>query len=218
MAPHPFPLRLGFLASHDGTNLQAILAEIEAGRLAASPRLVICNNSDAMALRRAAAAGVPTCHLSGRTHPDPEALDGAILEALHSHEVNLVVLAGYMKKLGPRVLAGYPRRVVNIHPALLPKFGGAGLYGLHVHEAVLAAGETLTGATVHRVEPEYDRGPILAQATVPVRPGDTPESLQARVLEQEHRLYPQTLARIAAGEIDLDHPPESPNATARETD
>jgi phosphoribosylglycinamide formyltransferase-1 len=109
-----------------------------------------------------------------------------------------------MRRVGPRVLAAFPRRIVNIHPALLPKFGGQGMFGLRVHEAVLAAGERETGVTVHLVNHEYDRGPILDQARVLVRPGDTPETLQARVLEVEHRFYPEVLRRIASGEIDLD--------------
>jgi phosphoribosylglycinamide formyltransferase-1 len=203
MATPPLPLRLGFLASHGGSNLQAILDAIESGQIPAQACVVICNNSEAPALARAAAGGIPAFHLSSRTHPDPAALDVAILQALQGNRVNLVVLAGYMKKLGPRVLAAYARRVLNIHPALLPKFGGQGMYGMRVHHAVLAAGERESGPTVHVVTDEYDAGPILAQARVPVLPGDTPETLQARVLEQEHRLYPDVLRRIALGEIAL---------------
>lgn len=198
------PLRLGFLASHGGSNLQAILDAIAAGTLPAEPRLVICNNSDAKALERARAEGVPGMHLSLATHGNADGLDVAMLEALQRHGVNLVVCAGYMRKVGPRVLAAYRRRVVNVHPALLPRFGGQGMYGLRVHEAVLAAGEWVTGVTIHLVDEVYDHGAILAQAQVPVQPGDTPETLQARVLETEHRLYPDTLRRIALGEIDLD--------------
>jgi phosphoribosylglycinamide formyltransferase-1 len=198
------PLRLGFLVSHGGSNLQAILDAIRAGRLEAEPRLVISNNSTAPALERARQAGLPALHLSGQTHSDPDALDHAITGALARHGVELVVLAGYMKKLGPRALGAYPRRVLNIHPALLPKFGGQGMFGLRVHQAVLAAGERETGVTIHLVDAEYDHGPALAQARVPVMPGDSPETLQARVLAVEHCLYVETLQRIAAGEIDLD--------------
>ena len=198
------PLQLGFLASHGGSNLQAILDAIATGTLAAQGRLVICNNSSAKALERARAAGVPGLHLSSATHAEPDALDTAMLEALRGHGVELLVCAGYMRRVGARVLVGYRNRVVNIHPALLPNFGGPGMYGLRVHQAVLAAGERLTGVTVHLVDEHYDHGPILAQATVPVQPGDTPEALQARVLQTEHRLYPDTLRRIALGEIDLD--------------
>jgi phosphoribosylglycinamide formyltransferase-1 len=204
MTPLAVPPRLGFLASHGGSNVQAILDAIGAGRLRAEPRVVISNNSQSLALERARRAGVPALHLSSQTHPDPGDLDRAIAGALAAHGVELVILAGYMKKLGPRTLAAYPRRVLNIHPALLPKFGGQGMFGPRVHQAVLAAGERETGATVHLVDAEYDHGPTLAQARVPVLPGDTPESLQARVLEAEHALYAETLQRIALGEIDLD--------------
>lgn len=204
MTQAPIPLRLGFLASHGGTNLQAILDAIASGELPAEPRVVISNNSAATALDRARALNIAALHLSGASHPAAEDLDAAILAALREHGVNVVVLAGYMKKIGPRVLAAYVRRVVNIHPALLPKYGGEGMYGLHVHEAVLAAGEKVTGVTVHLVDSEYDRGPILAQLEVPVQPGDTPQLLQARVLEQEHLLFTNTLRRIASGEINLD--------------
>lgn len=204
MTQPPIPLRLGFLASHGGTNLQAILDAITSGRLPAHACAVICNNSSATALERARKLNIDALHLSNSTHPRPGALDAAILTALQERGVNLVVLAGYMKKIGPAVLAAYARRVVNIHPALLPKYGGQGMYGMRVHEAVLAAGEQATGVTVHLVDGEYDRGPILAQVRVPVQPGDTPETLQARVLEQEHRLYTETLRRIATGELNLD--------------
>ena len=198
------PLRLGFLASHGGSNLQAILDAIQAKWLNAEARVVISNNTGSLALERARSAGVPALHLSSETHPDAGTLDRAIAEALQRHSVDLVVLAGYMRKIGPAVLGAYPCRIVNIHPALLPKHGGQGMFGIHVHEAVLAEGERETGATVHLVNAEYDRGPTLAQARVPVEPGDTPETLQQRVLSTEHRLYAETLQRIATGEIDLD--------------
>ena len=123
------------------------------------------------------------------THADPVALDAAILVALQTHGVEIVCLAGYMKKLGARTLAACRGRILNIHPALLPNFGGRCMYGMRVHEAVLAAGENESGATVHLIDGEYDHGPVLAQEKVPVCDGDTPEQLQARVLEVEHRLY-----------------------------
>jgi len=196
-------LRLGFLASHGGSNLQAIIDACRAGRLVADLCVLICNNSQAQALERARRAGIPTRHLSSHTHPSAEALDGAMLETLRDHQVNLVVLAGYMRKLGSRTLAHYRGRVLNIHPALLPKFGGPGMYGARVHEAVLAAREKESGATIHLVTAEYDQGPIVAQSRIAVLPDDTAESLAARVLEVEHALYPETLARIARGEIEL---------------
>ncbi len=197
-------LRLGFMASHGGSNVQAILDACREGRLDAEPRVVISNNSDAMVLDRAMAARVPAFHLSAHVHPDPGRLDEAILETLEKYQVNVVVLAGYMKKLGPKTLARYRGRVLNIHPALLPKFGGKGMYGERVHAAVLESGDKEDGVTVHLADAEYDRGKILAQKKVPVRPGDTVETLGARVLEAEHAIYVETLGRIAAGEIKLE--------------
>lgn len=197
------PLRLGFLASGGGSNMQAILDACDEGRLHAQARVVIGNNSKSGALRRAGAAGLPCFHLSGQTHPDPAYLDAAICDALRSHGAQVVCLAGYMKLLGPKTLSAYRGHIVNIHPGLLPRHGGQGFYGSRVHEAVLASGDSESGATVHVVDEVYDHGPVLAQATVPVEPGDTPESLAARVLQVEHRLYPETLQRIADGEIDL---------------
>src|SRR5581483_898128 len=201
--PIGMKLRLGFLASHGGSNVQAIIDACREGRLDADLRVLICNNSDAPVIERARRAGIPSRHLSSHTHPDPAALDAAILDTLRSHEVNLVVLAGYMRKLGHLTLAHYSGRVLNIHPALLPRFGGAGMYGRRVHEAVIAAGEKESGATIHLVTEDYDQGPILAQRRVPVMPDDTPDSLAARVLEIEHHLYADTLAKIARGEIAL---------------
>ena len=196
-------LRLGFLASGSGTNMQAIIDACVSGELNAEPRVVIGNNSTSGALRRALAEKIPTHHLSSHTHPEPAALDEAIESALVSHDVTVVCLAGYMKLLGPRTLASFRGHILNIHPALLPKFGGQGFYGRAVHEAVLAAGEKESGVTVHLVDDVYDHGPALAQVTVPVLPDDTPDSLAARVLEQEHVLYAETLQKIANGEIRL---------------
>jgi phosphoribosylglycinamide formyltransferase 1 len=196
-------LRIGLLASHGGSNLATIVAACREGQIGAEPVVVIGNNSDAFALERARRAGIPTFHLSSRTHPDPAALDAAIEEALARHGVELVALAGYMKRLGPRVLERWRGRIVNVHPSLLPKFGGQGMYGARVHEAVLAAGEAVSGATIHLVTEEYDQGPVLAQRAVPVLPGDTVETLAERVLREEHALYVETLGRIARGEIAL---------------
>ena len=196
-------LRLGFLASHGGSNMQAILDACQDGRLTAEPAVVISNNSGSHAFARARRAGVSAYHLSGKTHPKPDDLDAAILDVLHRHEVNLVILAGYMRLLGPKTIATYQRRILNIHPALLPSFGGKGLYGPAVHEAVLAAGDSVTGVTIHVVDEQFDRGPILAQVTVPVEKDDTTELLAARVLAQEHLLFVETLQRIERGELEL---------------
>jgi phosphoribosylglycinamide formyltransferase 1 len=182
--------------------MQAIIDGCVAGQLDAVPCVVISNNSEAVALERARKAGIPRYHISGKTHPG-EMEDQAILRTLRAHDVDTVILAGYMKRLRPLTLNAYRGRILNIHPALLPKFGGQGMYGTRVHAAVLKAGETVTGVTVHVVDELYDHGRILAQCEVPVLTGDTVESLAERVLRQEHRLYPDTLRRIAAGEIEL---------------
>jgi phosphoribosylglycinamide formyltransferase 1 len=182
--------------------MQAIIDACKAGRLDAVPCVVISNNSESLALARAAREGIPHYHISGQTHPGA-AEDRAILETLAAHRATLVILAGYMKRIGPATLAAYRGRVLNIHPALLPKFGGAGMFGKLVHEAVLRAGETETGVTVHLVDDQYDHGPILAQAKVPVLPTDTAEALAQRVLAHEHRLYVETLQQISRGEVAL---------------
>jgi len=196
-------MRLGLLASHGGSNLGAIIAACNSGRIAMEPVAVIGNNSKAFALERARQAGIPTYHLSGQTHPDPAALDAAMAETMARHGAEMIALAGYMKRLGPLTLERWRGRIINIHPSLLPKFGGQGMYGERVHAAVLAAGEQETGVTVHLVTEEYDQGPVIAQVTIPVEPGDTPAMLGARVLPQEHALYVETLARIARGELQL---------------
>ena len=183
--------------------MQAVLDACASGRLHATPAVLICNNRDAEALERAARAGLPRYHLSGATHPDPDALDAAILDALARHDAELVVLAGYMKKLGPRTLGRYRNRVLNIHPALLPRFGGQGMYGARVHAAVLAAGERETGVTIHVVDAEYDHGPILAECRVPVSEGDTPATLAERVLAREHAFLVETLEQLATGALTL---------------
>jgi phosphoribosylglycinamide formyltransferase-1 len=196
-------LLIGALASHEGTTLQAILDACADGSLAARVVAVVSNNSDSGALRRARAAGAEALHLSSKTHPDPEVLDGAITSALVERGVEVVMLAGYMKKLGSQLLSRYQGRILNTHPALLPKFGGQGMYGLRVHEAVLRAGEVVSGSSVHLVDTEYDTGRVLAQAQVPVVGGDTPESLAARVQERERRLVVAVLNQVAKGELPL---------------
>ncbi len=196
-------LRLAFLASHGGSNMQAIIDSIRSGLLDAVPVAVISNNSGSGAAERAARESIPFHHLSSATHPDPKALARAILDVLTETRADLVILAGYMKKLDPLVINSFRNRVLNIHPALLPKFGGEGMYGINVHKAVLAAGEQESGPTVHLVDEHFDRGRILAQRRVPVLPGDTPELLAARVLAEEHIIYADTIRRIGTGEIDL---------------
>lgn len=190
-------MKIAVLASHGGSILQAVLDACARGDLHVQVALVISNNSGAKALERARAAGIPTAHLSSATHRDPDELDAAMAQALADADVDWVLLAGYMKKLGPRVLTAYRNRIINTHPALLPKFGGRGFYGARVHEAVLASGDTETGATVHLVDEEYDAGPVLAQVRVPVHPGDRVTDLEERVKVAERKLVVTTLAELA---------------------
>ena len=197
------PLQLGFLSSHGGSNLQAIVDACKDGRLSASPRVVISNNSRSVVLKRAQSVGIPHFHLSSKTHPDAEHLDWEILHTLQRHDVNLVILAGYMKLLGPHTVSWYRGKILNIHPALLPEFGGKGFYGRAVHHMVLAAGEEVTGVTIHLVDELYDHGLIVARSEVPVEPGDTVDSLSERVLRREHEFFVETLQRIERGEIEL---------------
>jgi len=192
-------VNIGVLASHEGTTLQAVLDACAAGTVPARVALVVSNNAASGALRRARLANIPALHLSGQTHPQSTSLDRAIATALEQHHVDLVLLAGYMKKLGPLTLGRFGGRVINTHPALLPRHGGLGLYGSRVHAAVLAAGERESGATIHLVDADYDTGPIVAQVSVPVAPQDTAETLAARVQRAERELLVGVLRDLAAG-------------------
>jgi len=182
------PVRVAVLVSGGGTNLQALLDNLHDSHIARIVR-VISSRSDAGALERARRAGVPTTVL--RDAGDP----AEVLSALAGAQ--LVVLAGYLKLVHASVVARFRGRIINIHPALLPDFGGAGMYGRRVHEAVLASGAKESGATVHFVDEEFDRGAIIAQERVPIEAGDTPDTLAARVLEAEHRLLPRVVLELA---------------------
>jgi len=188
-------MRVAVLASGGGTNLQALLDSCVAGA-PARVVLVASDKAEAGALGRARGAGV-------ETHVIRDPADGAALtRLLREKGVDLVVLAGYLKLVPAETVSAFDGRMINIHPALLPAFGGPGMYGIRVHRAVLASGATISGATVHLVNAEYDRGSIVAQWPVPVHPGDTPESLAARILEVEHRLLPAVvLAAARAGKV-----------------
>jgi phosphoribosylglycinamide formyltransferase 1 len=196
-------MNLAFFASHRGTNMQAVIDACKSGRLPAQPCVVISNNSDAEALTRAEHDGIPHYHLSSKTHPEPEKLDAQILMLLQQYQTELVILAGYMRKLGPKTLAHFRGHVINIHPALLPKYGGPGMYGAHVHEAVLAAGEKETGVTIHLVDEEYDHGAIVAQSYIPITRNETVTTLAEKVLEHEHRFLVETLERIISKDLAL---------------
>ena len=196
-------LKLGFLASHGGSNMQAIIDSINSGALDAEACIVISNNSESKALERAEKEGIPAFHMSSAAYPDADELDRAIAMKMIEHNCDLVILAGYMKKIGGAVLRLFKGRILNIHPALLPKYGGKGMYGNNVHKAVIAAGDKESGPTIHIVDAVYDNGRILSQSKVPVLEDDTFETLAARVLEQEHILYARTLLEIVNGSIKL---------------
>jgi len=196
-------LKIGVLASHEGTTLQCILDACAAGRIRGRVVVVISNNGNSRALSRAKAAGIRAHHLSSVTHPTQGALDAAISEALTAAQADIVFLAGYLKRLGPATLAAFRGRVLNTHPALLPKFGGQGMFGDHVFEAVLEAGESESGVSVHLVDDTYDTGQVIRQVRVPVEAKDCVESLKARVRECEREVVVQTLAAIATGELRL---------------
>ncbi|HDY90504.1 MAG TPA: phosphoribosylglycinamide formyltransferase [bacterium] len=190
-------LKLGVLASGGGTNLQSIIDRSLDGSISADVILVVSNNSKAKTLERAANHGIDALHISAVTEGSAEGADRRIAAEMVSRGVDIVVLAGYMKKIGPELLNAYNEKIINIHPALLPKFGGDGMFGMRVHEAVIAAGEKESGPTVHYVDEIYDHGSIVGQMKVPVYSGDSPEELQKRVLVKEHELYPQVIQKIA---------------------
>ena len=195
-------LQIAVLGSGRGSNFQAILDAIrERVVVNVRVRIVISNNSNAGILGIARANAIPALHLSQRSFEDERTFVDALLDALKAHEVNFLVLAGYMKQLHPRVIAAFRHRIINIHPALLPKYGGKGMYGMHVHEAVVANRESVTGATVHIVDEEFDHGAIVLQKQVPVAPGESPEDVAAKVLEVEHEIFPRALQLFAEGKV-----------------
>lgn len=177
--------------------MQAVIDACSAHKIDATVALVVSNNSSSGALRRAGLAGVQSQHISSKTHGDDDGADNAMLKACHDQQIDLILLLGYMKKLGPQTLAAYSGKILNTHPALLPKFGGKGYFGLKVHEAVIAAGEVESGASVHFVDTDYDTGPILAQVKVPVEANDDAQSLEERVKVAEQKLLVETLRQLA---------------------
>ena len=187
-------VRVAALVSGGGSNLGAILQAQESGALPGiQVVLVLSSKSGVYALERADRHHVESTVVERSWFADEAGFQDTVLQKLVNARVDVVCLAGYLKKLGPEIIRTFRGRLLNIHPALLPKYGGPGMYGHFVHEAVLAAGDKESGCTVHVVDEEFDHGPVLSQARVPVLPGDTPQSLAARVLEQEHQLYPKVI-------------------------
>jgi phosphoribosylglycinamide formyltransferase-1 len=212
--PHPEPplFRFAALASGGGSNLQAILDRIRAGQLPARLVFTASNNSASPALEKSRTAGALGFHVSVKTEGSDEAVSARLLGLLNDHPVDLLVLAGYMKKVPDAVLARLKNRVINIHPALLPAFGGAGMYGHHVHEAVVRAGAPESGVTIHMVNPQYDEGQILLQRRVAIPQGATPEEVGRLVLAVEHDSYWRVLKAFADGDIvptDSDDPAQA---------
>lgn len=194
-------MNIGVFASGRGSNFQAILDAIHQRVLTARVSLLMSNKSDAGALEIARAHHIPAVHLSQKQFPDEASFAAAMVRLLKEHSVQIIALAGYLKKIPVSVVREYRNRILNIHPALLPSFGGHGMYGHFVHEAVIASGVKITGATVHLVDEEYDRGPIVLQRAVAVEKDDTPEILAARVLLAEHEIFPLALKAFAENRV-----------------
>ena len=190
--------KIGVMASGGGSNFKAIIDRIGEGDLEAQCKFLITNNGTCGAVSHAEEYGIPVYHISGKTHPVAADYEAAMMDVLSKYDVDLLILAGYMKALPVCMVRRMPDRILNIHPSLLLKYGGKGFWGIHVHEAVIAAHEKESGPTVHLVSEEIDQGRILAQVKVPVLEGDTSEVLAARVLEQEHSLYWKTIRDYAA--------------------
>ena len=192
-------IKLGVLISGDGSNLQAILDACEFGILKGKAEVtaVISNRKDAYGLQRAIKHNIPSIFVDKKCFTDAGAFCEEIKRRLIEHKTDIVCLAGYLLKLEPCLIGSF--KTMNIHPALLPKYGGKGMYGHFVHEAVIKAGDKESGATVHWVDEHYDHGNIILQGKVPVLAGDTPETLASRVLDVEHKIYPEAILKVISG-------------------
>jgi phosphoribosylglycinamide formyltransferase-1 len=197
--PEPGRPRVGILISGRGSNMLALVAAMRDGRVAAEPAVVVSNVPGAAGLAAAAAAGVATAIVDHTAVKPREAHERAVLAALAQHRVDIVCLAGYMRRLSPVMIAAFPGKILNVHPALLPAFPG-----LDAQAAALAYGVKVSGCTVHLVDEQVDHGPIVLQAAVPVLEGDTEASLAARILEHEHEIYPRALSLVASGRVRID--------------
>lgn len=198
-------VKIGVLVSGGGTNLQKLIDAEQAGAIRnGTIRVVIASKADAFALERAKNAGIEAIALCRKDYPDVTTYSQALIDALNERGVGLVVLAGFLTITGDNFIKAFPNRIINVHPALLPAFGGKGYYGLHVHEAALQRGVKVTGATVHFVNEICDGGPIILQKAVEVKVGDTPEILQRRVMEEaEWQLLPKAVSLFCEGTLEL---------------
>ncbi len=200
-------MKIAVFVSGGGTNLQAIIDNTKDGILKdIEIVLVLSSSKDAYALERAANNGIPSAVVSRKDFASIEEWDDAVVKAVENSGAELVVLAGYLSLLGPKIVSKYSNRIINIHPALIPSFCGAGMYGIRPHKAALAKGVKVSGATVHFVNENYDEGPILLQKAVDVLPDDTPESLQKRIMQEcEWKILPQAIRLIADGKVEIDN-------------
>lgn len=187
---------IAVFASGSGSDMQSVIDACESGQINGKVVAVIASRPGIFALERAAKHNIPSKVFSVKEYGSPEAKDGAIVEYLRPMGIDLIVLAGYLSIVSKPLLDVYEGKIINIHPSLIPRHCGKGMYGLHVHESVLASGDKVSGCTVHFVDSGTDTGKIIRQVTVPVEEGDTPETLQARVLVQEHKLLPQVVAEL----------------------
>jgi len=192
--------KLAVFISGGGTGLQSLIDASQSGKLDADIVLVVSSKRKAYGLQRAEQAGIDTFVFREKRYPDKDIAAKSLLAELKDRDVDYIALAGYLKLLHPSIIHAYHKKITNIHPALLPKFGGKGMYGKYVHEAVIAAGDKESGVSVHLVDEIYDNGRVLAQSKIPVNPDDTPETLAARVLKEEHKLYPLVLDKLIKGE------------------
>lgn len=196
-------INIAVFSSHNGSDMQALVDGCKKGTINGKVSVVVSNNSNSLVLERAKNEGIDHYCINNKLYPNPDELDNQILKKLSSHNIELIFLAGYLKKIGEPILRQYKNRIFNIHPALLPKFGGKGMYGINVHKAVIESKEKFTGITIHRVNEEYDNGEIVAQTNIKVEEGDTPEILAIKILEREHIFLVEVVNQIVSGNIKL---------------
>jgi len=197
-------MNIAFLASYNGSSAHAITDACLEGTLSASPTLLISNNQEANAFEWAKNKGLRTACINKKTHPDPSERDNAMAKLMIEHRISLIVLSGYMQLIGDETMRAVQARIINIHPSLLPKYGGKGMYGQHVHQAVKENNETETGITIHQVSEKYDEGKILAQKVIPLTTEESTEDIENKVRAVEPDFYIETLRKILRKEIELD--------------
>jgi phosphoribosylglycinamide formyltransferase-1 len=189
-------IHIAVFVSGSGTNLQTLIDNCESGYIPARIVLVVSSKPSVPAITRAQAAGIDAVTVDRKEYGSDENFTNALLEVLSGKKIDLICLAGFLSKIGTSMIKNYSGRIINIHPALLPNFGGKGMYGIRVHEAVIASGKTESGCTVHLVDEEYDHGAVILQKKVPVLPDDTPDILARRVLKEEHIAYPEAVRKF----------------------